>query len=97
MKFALFAIPLLLLTGCARSEGLAAVPLGGYLPADIDVGALNEVINYENLNRYGEQIRLITTIESRRDSLRLRVVTGEDENVFTLNKVDGQWQIEEVA
>ena len=97
MKIALLLIPLLLLSGCGKTEGLSAVPLGGYLPADVEIDALNEVISYENLNRYGEQIKMITAIENRKYELRLRVVTGDVENIFTLNKRSGHWEIEEVA
>lgn len=96
MKLLALALPILLLSGCANTEGLAAMPISGYLPTDVDVSALNEVINYENLNRYGEEIKSITPIEKRARELKLRVVTSESENVFVLELLDGSWQISEV-
>ena len=96
MKYLALCIPLLLLSRCANTEGLASVPISGYLPSDVDVAALNEVIDYENLNKYGEEIKSITPIEKRRSELKLRVITGDSENVFVLNLVDGGWQISEV-
>ena len=96
MKIAYLLLPLLLLTGCGKTEGLAAVPDSGFLPADVAPGALTEVINYENLNRFGEKISAINAIENSARQIKLRVVTGDVESLFTLKSLGKSWQIVDV-
>jgi hypothetical protein len=96
MKIFLSILPLLLLSGCAKTEGLTAVPNGGFLPTNVAPAALTQVITYEDLNRSGEQISSISEIENSRDQIKLRVVTGDSESIFTLTGQSGNWQIVDV-
>jgi hypothetical protein len=92
----LLLIPILLLSGCGKSEGLTQVPAGGYLPADVAPSALTAVIQYENLNRFGQPIRSISTTENSGKEIKLRVVTGSSETFFTLIPDSSGWQISDV-
>ena len=96
MKLAALLLPILLLSGCARPEGLTSLPPVGFLPTDVDVAALNEVINYENVNRYGQEIESIATTKKSDTEIKLLVRTGEVESLFTLQLIDGGWQIVDV-
>ena len=95
MKF-IFALSFLLLTGCAKTEGLKTVPTGGFLPGDVPAEALTEVIAYENLNKYGSAISQIVVAENKTDSIKLRVVAGDAESLFSLKPNGGSWQIASV-
>jgi hypothetical protein len=92
----LLLIPILLLSGCGKTEGLKAVPAGGFLPADVSPSALTAVIEYENLNRFGQPIRSIETTENGGREIKLRVVTGSAETYFTLVPSSSGWQISDV-
>lgn len=96
MKLAALLLPILLLSGCAKPEGLTSLPPTGYLPSDVDVAALDEVINYESVNRYGESIKSITPTENGKDEIKLLVVTGDLESLFTLHRTVSGWQIVDV-
>ena len=95
MKY-LLLIPILLLSGCAKAEGLKEVPASGYLPADVAPDALTAVIEYENLNHFGQPIRSISTTENNGRQIKLRVVTGSAQTYFTLVNSSGSWQISDI-
>ena len=95
MKY-LLLIPILLLSGCAKSEGLKEIPASGYLPADVAPDALTAVIEYENLNRFGQPIRSISTTENNGRQIKLRVVTGSAQTYFTLVNSSGGWHISDI-
>jgi hypothetical protein len=92
----LLLIPILLLSGCGKTEGLKEVPAGGFLPPDVAPSALTAVIQYENLNRFGQPIRSISTTENSGKEIKLRVVTGSTESYFTLTPDSSGWQISDV-
>ena len=96
MKLAALLLPILLLSGCAKTEGLTSLPDTGYLPVDVDVAALNEVINYESVNKYGQEITSISATKNTEREIKLLVRTGDADSLFTLQKLSGAWQIVEV-
>ena len=96
MKLVACLISILLLSGCAGPSGLVAIPDGGFLPPSVPTLALGEVIDYAQINNFGE-IKSIFPITNQRALIRLRVLTSEKDSLFTLVSKENSWQISEVS
>ena len=102
MKKLALLVSMLLLSGCARSEGaLVLASSQPYLPADIPPSALDSVIYYVqdswvNAHLSGSdpvQITDIKVAEKRSDEIKLDVATNSSQVLFTLQNVAGQWVV----
>jgi hypothetical protein len=96
MKLVTALISVLLLSGCAGPSGLVAIPDGGFLPPNVPTLALGEVIDYAQLNNFGE-IKSIFPVTNQSALIRLRVLTSEKDSLFTLISKSNNWQISEVS
>ena len=96
MKYLIAFVSTLLLSGCAGPSGLVAIPDGGFLPPSVPTLALGEVIDYAQINNFGE-IKSILPITNQSALIRLRVLTSEKDSLFTLVSKENTWQISEVS
>ncbi|MEN9735909.1 MAG: hypothetical protein RL129_619 [Actinomycetota bacterium] len=94
MKLLLIGLSVLLLSACANTQALLAIPekSRGFLPTDVAPAALDEVIN--TLNNAGQDvIDSITPIENQPSEIKLRVGFSDVEKIFTLIPDGLSWKI----